>query len=66
MKRGFRMSEKCLAVVEIDQDLCSRCYVCQSICPYDAIKRDSTGKWKLTAKNAKFAAYATVLVHVQP
>jgi coenzyme F420-reducing hydrogenase delta subunit/ferredoxin len=38
------MSEKCLAVVEIDQDLCSRCYVCKSICPYDAIKADSTGK----------------------
>ena len=38
------MSEKCLAVVEIDQDLCSRCCVCHSICPYEAIKRDSTGK----------------------
>ncbi len=38
------MSEKCLAVVEIDQDLCSRCCVCHSICPYDAIKRDSAGK----------------------
>ena len=38
------MSEKCLAVVEIDQDLCSQCCVCHSICPYDAIKRDSTGK----------------------
>ena len=38
------MSEKCLAVVEVDQDLCSRCCVCHSICPYEAIKRDSTGK----------------------
>ena len=38
------MSEKCLAVVEINQDLCSRCCVCHSICPYEAIKRDSTGK----------------------
>jgi coenzyme F420-reducing hydrogenase delta subunit/ferredoxin len=38
------MSEKCLAAVEINQDLCSRCYVCQSICPYEAIKRDSAGK----------------------
>ena len=38
------MSEKCLAVVEINQDLCSRCCVCHSICPYDAIKRDTTGK----------------------
>jgi coenzyme F420-reducing hydrogenase delta subunit len=38
------MSEKCLAAVEINQDLCSRCYVCKSICPYEAIKADSTGK----------------------
>ena len=34
------MSEECLAVVNINQDLCSRCSVCYSICPYDAIKRD--------------------------
>jgi coenzyme F420-reducing hydrogenase delta subunit len=39
------MSEKCLATVEIDQDLCSRCCVCHSICPYEAINRDpETGK----------------------
>ena len=53
MKRGFRMSEKCLAVVEIDQDLCSRCYVCQSICPYDAIKRDSTGKVEVNSQECQ-------------
>jgi coenzyme F420-reducing hydrogenase delta subunit len=35
------MSEECLAVVNINQDLCSRCSVCYSICPYDAINRDS-------------------------
>lgn len=34
------MSEKCLAVVEINQDLCSRCCVCHSICPYEAINYD--------------------------
>jgi coenzyme F420-reducing hydrogenase delta subunit len=39
------MSEKCLATVEIDQDLCSRCSICHSICPYEAINRDAeTGK----------------------
>ena len=53
MKRGFRMSEKCLAVVEIDQDLCSRCYVCQSICPYEAIKRDSTGKVEVNTQDCQ-------------
>jgi coenzyme F420-reducing hydrogenase delta subunit/ferredoxin len=47
------MSEKCLAVVEIDQDLCSRCYVCKSICPYDAIKADSTGKVEINSQDCQ-------------
>jgi len=34
------MSEKCLAVVNVNQDLCSRCCVCHSLCPYEAINRD--------------------------
>ncbi len=53
MKRGFKMSEKCLAVVEINQDLCSRCYVCKSICPYDAIKADSTGKVEINSQDCQ-------------
>ena len=47
------MSEKCLAVVEIDQDLCCRCYVCQSICPYEAIKRDSEGKVEVNSQDCQ-------------
>jgi coenzyme F420-reducing hydrogenase delta subunit/ferredoxin len=47
------MSEKCLAVVEINQDLCSRCYVCKSICPYEAIKADSTGKVEINSKDCQ-------------
>ena len=35
------MSEKCLAAVKINQDLCSRCSVCYSICPFEAINRDA-------------------------
>jgi coenzyme F420-reducing hydrogenase delta subunit len=53
MERGFRMSEKCLAVVEINQDLCSRCYVCKSICPYEAIKADSTGKVEVNSQDCQ-------------
>jgi coenzyme F420-reducing hydrogenase delta subunit len=53
MKRGFRMSEKCLAVVEINQDLCSRCYVCKSICPYEAIKADTTGKVEINSQDCQ-------------
>ena len=47
------MSEKCLAVVEINQDLCSRCYVCQSICPYEAIKADSSGKVEVNSQDCQ-------------
>jgi len=36
------MSESCVAAITINQDLCSRCCICHSICPYEAIKRDST------------------------
>ncbi|MDH5483018.1 MAG: hydrogenase iron-sulfur subunit [Candidatus Bathyarchaeota archaeon] len=35
------MSEKCIAAVNINQDYCSRCSICHSICPYEAIKRDA-------------------------
>lgn len=39
------MSEACTAAVTINQDLCSKCSICHSICPYEAIKRDlETGK----------------------
>jgi coenzyme F420-reducing hydrogenase delta subunit len=39
------MSEKCIAAVNINQDYCSRCSICHSICPYEAVKRDAeTGK----------------------
>ncbi len=47
------MSEKCLAVVEINQDLCSRCYVCKSICPYEAIKADSSGKVEINSQDCQ-------------
>jgi coenzyme F420-reducing hydrogenase delta subunit len=35
------MSEKCLAAIEINQDLCSRCRICYSVCPYEAINYDA-------------------------
>ena len=35
------MSETCLAAVKINQDLCSRCSVCYSMCPFEAITRDT-------------------------
>jgi ferredoxin len=41
------MSEKCLATIKINQDLCSRCAVCYSVCPFEAIKRDTDGKFEI-------------------
>jgi coenzyme F420-reducing hydrogenase delta subunit len=39
------MNEACAAAVNINQDYCGKCSICHSICPYEAIKRDSeTGK----------------------
>ena len=39
------MSSACATTVSINQDLCSKCSICHSICPYEAIKRDpKTGK----------------------
>jgi coenzyme F420-reducing hydrogenase delta subunit len=39
------MTQTCAAAVNINQDLCSKCCVCHSVCPYEAIKRDpETGK----------------------
>jgi coenzyme F420-reducing hydrogenase delta subunit len=39
------MSKICTVAVNVNQDLCSKCCVCHSICPYEAIKRDTeTGK----------------------
>ncbi|MGB8780334.1 MAG: hydrogenase iron-sulfur subunit [Candidatus Bathyarchaeia archaeon] len=39
------MSEECVSAVTINQDYCSKCSICHSVCPYEAIKRDlETGK----------------------
>jgi coenzyme F420-reducing hydrogenase delta subunit len=39
------MSQTCTAAININQDLCSKCSICHSVCPYEAIKRDpETGK----------------------
>jgi coenzyme F420-reducing hydrogenase delta subunit len=44
-EKNEQMNEKCVAAITINQDLCSRCSICHSICPYEAIKRDpETGK----------------------
>jgi coenzyme F420-reducing hydrogenase delta subunit/heterodisulfide reductase subunit C len=39
------MGEEHTVVVSVNQDYCSRCSICHSVCPYEAVKRDpETGK----------------------
>lgn len=39
------MGEEQTVVVSVNQDYCSRCSICHSVCPYEAVKRDpETGK----------------------
>jgi coenzyme F420-reducing hydrogenase delta subunit len=41
----MKMSQACAAAININQDLCSKCSICHSVCSYEAIKRDpETGK----------------------
>jgi coenzyme F420-reducing hydrogenase delta subunit/ferredoxin len=37
------MKDNCIAAVRINQDLCSRCGVCYSLCPFDAIDHQPFG-----------------------
>jgi coenzyme F420-reducing hydrogenase delta subunit len=48
------MDEECVAVISINQDYCSRCSICHSICPYEAIKRDAeTGKVEIDVQKCQ-------------
>ena len=48
------MSENCLSAVEINQDLCGRCTICYSICPFQAIDRDaSTGNFEINIQKCQ-------------
>ncbi|MBS7632278.1 4Fe-4S binding protein, partial [Candidatus Bathyarchaeota archaeon] len=46
--------EACSVAVNINQDYCSRCSICHSVCPYEAIKRDpETGKVEIDAQKCQ-------------
>jgi coenzyme F420-reducing hydrogenase delta subunit len=48
------MGEACVAAININQDYCSKCSVCHSICPYEAIKRDSeTGEVEIDVQKCQ-------------
>ena len=48
------MSKACVAAININQDYCSKCSICHSICPYEATKRDSeTGKVEINLQKCQ-------------
>lgn len=48
MRKGYILAEDTLGIV--DEDLCGRCRVCISLCPYDAIKLEDIEQGKAIAK----------------
>ena len=48
------MTLKELPAVEINQDYCSRCAICHSVCPFEAIKKDpTTGSFEIEMKKCQ-------------
>jgi coenzyme F420-reducing hydrogenase delta subunit len=48
------MSETCAAAININQDFCSKCSICHSVCPYEAIKRDpETGEVEIDTQKCQ-------------
>lgn len=48
------MSETCATAIRINQDYCSKCSICYSICPYEAIKREAeTGKVEIDVQKCQ-------------
>ncbi len=53
-KERATMSEAGATAIRINQDYCSKCSICYSICPYEAIKRDSeTGKVEIDVQKCQ-------------
>jgi coenzyme F420-reducing hydrogenase delta subunit/ferredoxin len=54
------MNENCVATVKIDQDLCSRCLVCFSLCPFNAIVREpEEGKVRIDIERCQVCGICT-------
>ena len=48
------MNDNCLAAVRINQDLCSRCKVCFSLCPFEAIEQQpEEGRLKINLQKCQ-------------
>ncbi|MEM1565306.1 MAG: 4Fe-4S binding protein, partial [Candidatus Bathyarchaeia archaeon] len=48
------MDEEQTVVVNINQDYCSRCSICHSVCPYEAVRRDpETGRVEIDVQKCQ-------------
>ena len=60
------MSKPCSVAVEIDQSYCSKCAICQSVCPFEAITRDrGTDEFKIDIEKCQVCGICSSACPVQ-
>ncbi len=60
------MSKSCSVAVEIDQSYCSKCSICQSVCPFEAITRDrGTDEFKIDIEKCQVCGICSSACPVQ-
>jgi len=60
------MSEGCSVAVEIDQSYCSRCAICQSVCPFEAVTRNrETDEFKIDIQKCQVCGICSSACPVQ-
>ena len=60
------MSESCSVAVEIDQSYCSRCAICQSVCPFEAVTRNrETDEFKIDIQKCQVCGICSSACPVQ-
>jgi coenzyme F420-reducing hydrogenase delta subunit/ferredoxin len=60
------MSESCSVAVEIDQLYCSKCAICQSVCPFEAVTRNrETDEFKIDIQKCQVCGICSSACPVQ-
>jgi coenzyme F420-reducing hydrogenase delta subunit len=60
------MSDSCSVAVEIDQSYCSKCAICQSVCPFEAITHNTeTDEYKIDIQKCQVCGICSSACPVQ-
>jgi len=60
------MSKSCSVAVEIDQSYCSKCAICQSVCPFEAVTRNKeTDEFKIDIQKCQVCGICSSACPVQ-